>query len=451
MAIKWSDKMSLRMHDEDGQNTLFLNALGHGVAVSDTLVAPSRPQGLNIEAIRAATPGAAHCIHLNGAGAGLMSQAVLKTIVDHLHREAHDGCYEAAETVAHERDDVYTSAAKLMGCDPDEVAFLDSASRAWAMFFVSLDWEEGDVVISTEAEYASNFMCMLQAQKKLAIEIAIVPPGTDGLPDPDKLSDLLIKHGHRVRMVSLTHAATNNGAIAPVQTLSGIVQDARRKGRIHQDAAIVVDACQTLGQIDLSVDKLGCDVLTATSRKFLRGPRGIGLLYVRRDRSSKCAPLEPRILDVRSAVWTHKNAYAVYTPAQRFETWDKCVATKLGLGKAIDEILAIGMPTIERRISMLGGHMRCALGDIPGVRIVDTGQRYGGTVTFTVDGRTPEELITWLQKRKINIGLADKELVRLDAERRSLGAVARCSTHIYNTKDEVSEFADALRHCVRMA
>lgn len=417
--------------------------------VSPPPLSPSRK--IDVDLARARTPGLANITHLNNAGAALMSERVLNTAIEHLRLEAVVGGYEAADRAQARMFAVYRSTAALLGCAPDEIAIMENASRAWALFFASLDLAPGDVVVTTEGEYASNFMSMLQARRRCGIEIEVIAPGPDGTADADALRKLIDRHGRRIRLVSLTHVATNNGAISPVEILSRIVREARGTGALAPNALVAVDACQTVGQMDVNVDALGCDMLTATSRKFLRGPRGVGILYVRRAQPGLAAAVEPRILDMRSGFWSGSDEYRIYAEAERFETWDKCVASKLAFGAAVDEALDWGLDAIEASIGALSAVLREMLADLPGVRLCDTGSRQCGTVTFDLDRGSPYALVSHLRERTINIGVSDRDLVRLDMDRRNLEAVARCSVHYYNTVEDLERFIAATDQYVRSA
>jgi selenocysteine lyase/cysteine desulfurase len=404
---------------------------------------------IDVDLARARTPGLAAITHLNNAGAALMSERVLNTAIEHLKLEALVGGYEAADRAKARMFAVYRSTAALLGCAADEIAIMENASRAWALFFASLELKAGDVVVTTEAEYASNFMSMLQARRRCGIEIEVIPPAEDGAPDPAALRRLIDRRGARIRLVSLTHVATNNGAISPIETLSRIVREARGCGALAPNALVAVDACQTVGQMDVNVDALGCDMLTATSRKFLRGPRGVGILYVRRALPERAAAVEPRILDMRSGFWSGSDEYRVYAEAERFETWDKCVASKLAFGTAVDEALDWGLDAIEASIGELSAVLREMLAEVPGVRLCDTGSRQCGTVTFDLERGSPYALVTHLREHDINIGVSDRDLVRLDMDRRNLEAVARCSVHYYNTVEDLERFIAATGRYVR--
>ncbi len=203
----------------------------------------------------------------------------------------------------------------------------------------------------------------------------------------------------------------------------------------------LLDACQAVGQLPIDVDALGCDFLSATGRKYLRGPRGTGFLYVRR---ARLAGLEPPFLDVHAAQWAHGDRLVVRDDARRFEAWEHSVATRLGLGAAVDEALRLGVDAIWARVHELATSLRAQLATVPGLVLHDTGVEQCGIVTFTIDGVDVYELAARLRTDGINISVSTIDFARYDFEARGLDAVARASVHYYNTDDELTRLVDAI-------
>jgi cysteine desulfurase/selenocysteine lyase len=197
----------------------------------------------------------------------------------------------------------------------------------------------------------------------------------------------------------------------------------------------LLDACQSAGQLPLDVQVIDCDMLSGTGRKYLRGPRGTGFLYVR---ESMIAKLEPPFIDLQAATWTGPRSYELRSDARRFETWEGFIAGRLGLARAVDYALDLGIEAISGRVRSLATRLRAALADVPGLILRDPGPAaLSGIVTFTQDGREPAKVVDRLRRHRINVSLSPASHARLDLERRGLAAVVRASLHYFNTEAEI--------------
>jgi selenocysteine lyase/cysteine desulfurase len=379
---------------------------------------------------RAETPGCERVIHFNNAGASLAPRPVLEATVGHLELEARIGGYEAAELRQQAVERVYDAAAALLGCRRDEIAIVENATRAWDMAFYSLPLESGDRILTSMAEYASNYIAFLQVARRTGARVEAVPNDGSGQLSVDALREML---DERVKLVAVTHVPTNGGLVNPAGAIGALTREAR--------IPFLLDACQSAGQIPLDVRKLGCDMLSATGRKYLRGPRGTGLLYVRRGLLER---LEPPFLDLHAADWTAAGRYEVRPDARRFENWESYVAGKIGLAVAIDYALGWGLEEIRARVLALAEAMRARLAELPGVTIRDLGVERCGIVSFTLDGRAPGEIRARLAERHINVHTSPRRHTRLDMEARGLSDLVRASVHYYNSEDEVERFCAEL-------
>jgi selenocysteine lyase/cysteine desulfurase len=329
--------------------------------------------------------------------------------------------------------------ASLVGGRPDEVALVESATRAWDMAFYALaaTFAPGDVVLTSRSEYASNVLAALQVARRTGATVEVVPDDGDGAFSVDALRDRLAT-GPPVRLVALSW----------IPTQSGLVNPAAAVGAVTRAAGIpyLLDACQAVGQLPIDVDALGCDFLSATGRKYLRAPRGTAFLYVRRPWIER---LEPPFVDVHAARWTANSTYTVRADARRFESWEHSVAARLGLGAAVDEARTLGADAIASRVVALGASLRAQLAEVPGVTLHDRGRELCGIVTFTVEGVDPFALAGSLRDGGINISVSTVDFARFDFEARGLVALDRASVHYYNTEDELTRFVDAVARAGR--
>lgn len=378
---------------------------------------------IDVERARAETPGCAFVTHLNNAGTALAPAPVLDTVVDYLRREAEIGGYELATESADALESVYSSLARLVGAAPDEIAMFENATRAWAIAFASIPFRAGDRILVSRAEYVSSVLSFLQLARRSEVSVELVPDDEHGQLDVHALSELL---DDRVRLVAVTHVPTNSGLVNPLEAVGSVVRES--------DALYLVDACQSIGQMVVDVDAIGCDLLSSTGRKFLRAPRGTGFLYVRRAALDR---LDPVFVDLRAADWVATDRFEFRPDARRFETWERNVAAVLGLGAAADYALGWGLPAIEARVRDLASDLRERLAALDGVIVHDPGARRCGIVTFTVDGVESHALVGELRAERINVWSSDVTAARLDFEARGLNSVVRASVHYYNTDEEI--------------
>lgn len=386
---------------------------------------------IDLARLRAETPGVAHRVHLNNAGAGLMPCAVLDVMVSHLRREAEIGGYEAASEAAARLDGIHDSVARLIGAAQDEVALTENATVAWQMAFHALPLRAGDRILTARAEYAANYVAFLQTAKRVGAAIEVIPDDADGVLDPDALERMI---DDRVRLIAVTWVPTNGGLVNPAAAVGRV---ARARGIPY-----LLDACQAVGQMPVDVEALGCDMLSATGRKFLRGPRGTGFLYVRRELLRR---LEPSMIDHFGAPWVTLDRYRLRPDARRFETWEYNHAARLGLGTAIDYALGIGIEAIEQRCRALAGRLRAGLGVIRGVRVHDLGPHPAAIASFSIEGREADAVKAHLSGAGINVSTSQASSTLLDATARRLPTLVRASPHCYNDEGEIDRLVEEIR------
>lgn len=393
---------------------------------------------MNIEQLRADTPAVAQLIHFNNAGAALMPTPVVEVMTRHIQLEASLGGYEAAGQQSAELENVYGAIGRLINAQPDEIAVIENATRAWDMAFYSLPLQSGDVVLTSTTEYAGNYIPYLQLKKQRGIEIRVIPNDEHGQVSLPALKDML--GDDRVALISLPVIATNGGPVQPIEQIGAL---ARAAGVLF-----LLDACQGVGQMPIDVQKIGCHMLAATSRKYLRGPRGMGFLYVER---SLCQNLEPVFLDLHAASLQTADTFKIRADARRFENWECNVAAKLGLGAAVEYALAQGLEPMWLRIQQLAGYLRQRLTDIPGFTPRDLGIQKSGIVTFTHRDSSAAQLQQWLagQEKRINVTTSTLRSTLLDMQHRDLLEVSRASLHAYNTEAEIDTMIAALSRLPR--
>jgi cysteine desulfurase/selenocysteine lyase len=378
---------------------------------------------MDIDRIRRDTPAASRLAYLHNAGAALMPASVVAAMKEHIDLESEIGGYAAADREARRLESVYGSVARLLNAAPDEIALMENATVAWQMAFYALPFSKGDRILTAEAEYAANYVAFLQVANRTGVAIDVVPSDASGELDVDALERMI---DERVKLIAITWVPTNGGLVNPAAAVGKI---ARAHGIPY-----LLDACQAVGQMVVDVEAIGCDMLSGTGRKFLRGPRGTGFLYVGRKMLQR---LEPPMIDHFAAPWVSRDAFRLRDDARRFETWENNYAARLGLGAAVDYALDVGIGPIERRCRMLADRLRGGLASIRGIRVRDLGRAPGAIVSFTVEGYEAEAVVSDAAAAGITIGASDPSSTRIDAEIRSLPPVVRASPHYYNTDAEI--------------
>ncbi|WP_412520269.1 aminotransferase class V-fold PLP-dependent enzyme [Actinomadura madurae] len=384
---------------------------------------------MDIDEIRTDTPGCAKVAHLNNAGAALPPRPVIDAVAGHFAQESTIGAYEAADQNQAAIDRFYGAVARLLGARPDEIAYVENATRAWDLAFYSIPFADGDRILTTTSEYSSNAIAYQQVAAATGARVEVVPDESDGTLSLDALEAELAKGN--VRLVSLNHVPTHNGLVNP----------AAEVGRLCREHGVLylLDACQSVGQLTVDVTEIGCDMLSATGRKFLRGPRGTGFLYVRRD---ILRTLVPPFLDLQAATWKAPDGFEMRDDAQRFETWERYVAGQIGLGVAADYAADLGMPQIQERVLNLAAGLRERLAARPGVTVLDKGARPSGIVTFTVDGHDPAAIQAAAKARGVNVNVTNPNTHGYDPN--AAQAAVRASVHYYNTEGELEQLLSAL-------
>ncbi|MDQ4080490.1 MAG: aminotransferase class V-fold PLP-dependent enzyme [Gemmatimonadota bacterium] len=382
------------------------------------------------------TPGCARRNHLNNAGAALMPEPVIRAITDHLTLEANIGGYEAAAEREKEVDHTYEAIASLVGSAPRNIAITSSATAAFIQAMSSFDFAPGDVIVTSRCDYTSNQLHYLSLARRHEVRIVRAQDQPEGGVDPDSVRALVRELAPRLV------------AISWVPTNSGLVQDVAAIGEVCEQSGTcyLIDACQAVGQLPIDVEQLHCDYLSATARKFLRGPRGIGFLYVA-DRALNRGDY-PLYVDMRGAMWEAPDDFSLVPDARRFEDWEFPYALVLGLGAAAEYANTAGVERIGTRAVALAELLRSRLARLDPVRVLDRGRDRCAIVTASVDGWDAPALVEQLRRRHINVSASLRWYGLLDMTEKGVESAVRFSPHYYNTTEELDAAVDAVAEIV---
>jgi selenocysteine lyase/cysteine desulfurase len=382
---------------------------------------------------RTETPGSATKTHFNNAGASLMPKAVIASIQDYISFEANTGGYETEDIKRDEISGFYKALAKLINCKPENIAFTSSATNSFARALSSIPFHQRDSILIANEDYISNQLAFLSLQKRFGITILRAASSIHGgvdMVDMERLMDI-----HKPKLVSLTHVPTNSGLIQPIEEVGKLC---RERGILY-----LVDACQSAGQLPLDVNKIQCDFLSATFRKFLRGPRGAGFLFIA-DRVLEQG-LEPLFIDMRGAHWTAANEYVPQRDAKRFEDWEFPYALLVGAKVSVEYALNIGINNIEERNNLLCKKIRNEASLLPGIKVLDIGKKLSSIITLKIPGWQPNDFMEALRKKNINTSISYREYGLIDFSSKGVDWALRVSPHYFNTEEEIDILIQALR------
>ncbi len=388
---------------------------------------------MNIDKIRQDTRGLGDGkIFLNNAGSSLMPDIVTDAVVDYLKLEERSGGYDVANMNADVLEEFYSESAKLINAKPANMAFMTSATEAYSKALSGIIFRDGDVIITTTDDYISNQITFISLQKKVGVKVIRMKNLPDHELDLEDLGRLIREH--HPKLIAVTHIPTNSGLIQNVEAVGKICRE--------HDILYLVDACQSVGQMVVDVEKIGCDFLTATGRKFLRGPRGTGFLYVS-DRILEQA-YAPLLLDMRGADWTEYNDYELFKTAKRFEHWEMSYASMLGLKYAIGYANAVGMDAIEKYNQSLSRKLRENLKE-SGFSVWDWGNRLSSIVTFSGPDGDLENIQKILKKNNVYFSVTYKNSALIDFTNKNINGIVRLSPHYFNTTEEIEKVSEVLK------
>ena len=391
---------------------------------------------MDIQQYRADTPGCKTKIHFNNAGAALMPTPVIKAIQDYIAEEAMTGGYELAALKAATISRFYTATAQMINADARNIAFTSSATNSFARALSCIPFVKGDTVVIANEDYASNQIAFLSLEQRAGIRLlraASLPEGGVDVADMERLIRL-----HHPKLVSLTHVPTNTGLVQPVAAIGKICQEL--------DIAYLVDACQSAGQLPLDVKEIQCDFMCVTMRKFMRGPRGTGFLYV----SDKILAKNwlPLFIDMYGAQWTEKDVFVPVGDARRFQDWEQPYALLVGSLAAVEYALNAGLDNIALRNKELCDKLRPALQALPGVHLLDKGSELCSIITMGISSANSDVLLDTLRKKNINTAVSGLSGALIDFQNKGVTWALRISPHYYNTHEEGEILIEELKKAI---
>ncbi len=371
-------------------------------------------------------------LHFNHSGAGLPSPETVQVIVNHLRLEAERGPMEAGALASDASNMVYKTAAQLLGCSSQHVAFGTSHGQLYGNLIASIPLAPGDKVLVSRQEWIGNVLCLQRSANLNGASLSLMASDDTSAVDPVALGKSLSPD---VRIVALTWIGAGSALINPAAAIGAAIRQA------GSSAFFIIDASQVIGQVPINVAELGCDALIACGRKFLRGPRGTALAYISPRLASE---IVPRNIDSLSSTLRDGNV-EVANSAQAFEFGEESVALKLGLGKAIEQALDLGVDHIRLALDQKAGALRQALAELPRVKLLDRGNNKGAAVTFAIDGLPCATAKQRLSEQGINIGMNGPGYTPYDMSMRGISELLRASVHLNTTDEDIALIVNAIR------
>ncbi|MBS1668523.1 MAG: aminotransferase class V-fold PLP-dependent enzyme [Bacteroidetes bacterium] len=387
---------------------------------------------MDINAIRKDCKGCENKIFLNSAGSSLPPRSVVGKMEAYLQFEEELGGYEAAKLKEADINVFYEETAKLLNCKPGNIAFAYNATDAYARALSAIPLNTGDYLLTTNDDYISNQIAFISLQKRVGIKLLRANNLENGDIDLNHFEELTKQY--KPALVSVTHIPTNSGLVQDVEAIGEICK--------RYDCWYLLDACQSVGQMEVDVKKIGCDFLSATGRKFLRGPRGTGFLYVSDEVLE--AKLEPLFIDMRGADWKTADSYQIQRDAKRFEMWEFSYASVIGLAEAIRYANQISIKNIYDYNLPLIKTLRDGLAGIDGVMVLDKGSVKSNIVTFHKNGIELNEMERILKKEKVFYSVTKKEYAIIDFTKKGVDWAIRISPHYFNTLEEIKKTIDII-------
>jgi selenocysteine lyase/cysteine desulfurase len=370
-------------------------------------------------------------VHFNHSGAGRPAPETLQTITDYLRSEAEVGPMEASQLVGLQRAEIYEVAARLLGCGPQHVAFGSGHGQLYGDIISAIPLKGEDRVLVSRQEWMGNVICLQNAARLSGASLSLMASDDSTAVDVEELCANLSPD---VRILALTWIGASGALINPAAAIGRAIRQSR------SSAFFIIDASQAIGQLPINVEELGCDALVACGRKFLRGPRGTAIAYIS---PRLAAEVVPRKLDNFSAAWNGKDVVQV-SDARVFETAEESVALRLGLGKAIEQALELGLDNIREKLNHKASALRDALAAQPKVQVLDLGKEKAACVTFTVGGLSCGQVKRALADRGITIGMNGSGYTPYDLELRGITELLRASVHMSTSDEDIETLVGAI-------
>jgi len=364
-------------------------------------------------------------IYLNNASVSLMPLQSIEAMKDFLleYNSIGPDSKDSEPFVTEKLRDVRKIISKIISCQPDEVVLTQSTTDGINIVANGLAFDEkSNIIIRGMAhEHHSNFYPWINLKEKISIKD--LPIDKNGFFNLDDLESFIDEN---TKLVALSHALYNTGAILPVKEIAKIIKE---------KSSFFIDAAQTIGCIgDIDVSEINCDFMSFNGSKWLCGPMGTGLFYCNRKSSEL---LEPQTIGGESAIIYDQTNLAFKELPDKFQTGFRNYVGIVGLESSAKYMLDFGMKNIHKKNQYLSNLFREELSKIPNIILYGPKDQDDRTsiVSFNIKGLDSQEMVDKLEKQ--NIILAVREIMEQK--------IVRASPHFFNTESEILKVIDAIK------
>ncbi|HYP38038.1 MAG TPA: cysteine desulfurase [Stellaceae bacterium] len=374
-------------------------------------------------------------VFLDSAASAQKPRSVIDRIADYYstdYANVHRGVYRLSARSTELFEEAREKVRRFLNAvDPREIVFVRNTTEA--INLVAQSWgpaslRSGDEVLISILEHHSNIVPWQLLRDRIGIQLVVAPLDATGGLD---LAGFEARLSPRTRLVAITHVANATGAVAPVET---IVQLAHQRG-----AKVLIDGSQAAPRLPVDVQALGCDFYALTGHKVY-GPTGIGALYGRYDLLAAMPPWQGGG-EMILRVTLEKTEFQ--EPPHRFEAGTPDIAGAIGLGAAVDFIEELGRDNILEHEEALTGYGVDRLSRIPGLRLLDAGQRRLGILSFDLEGVHPHDVAQVLDEHHVAVR-AGHHCAQPLMEWFGLAGTTRASLGVYNDDRDIDRLAEAI-------
>lgn len=378
-------------------------------------------------------------IYLDNAATTPTPEPVIDAMLEYFHeynanigRGLHRSAKRASETFESSREVI----GKTIQAKPEEIAFTKNTTEALNLLARGLDLKRGDKVIATVLEHHSNLIPWQRLEKELGIELQIIKDNSDYIIDPSTIENAVDEN---TQLITMPWVSNVFGTRQPVEEVGKIADE--------NDILFSVDAAQAVGHVPVDVDDIGCDFLAAPGHKGLLGPQGTGFLYISEKHLDEVSPMLYGGGIVESA---REHSCQLVEPPQIFDAGTPNIPGIIGLGRAAEYVLDIGLERIEKRERKLIRKMH-EISDLNDVEIYGpkSPEKIAGVLSFNVDDMNPHELSSILDEVADIATRSGHHCADLAMGYFGLDATLRASVHYYNSVGEIEKFIETLNDIVK--